>query len=266
VGAIVSSRRARNPIGWLFLAIGVLAAIAAAGEPYAERAFRMPGPIPSLALLAAWTQLWFWYPLLAMSSLFTLLLFPSGLPSPRWRPLLWVSVVAVATVTLMSSLGPTLEASGRRVPNPIGVEGLSSGDLESSALFLAFSVVTGLAVIATTVSVFIRFRRAQGVERQQLKWFAYAAVLFTFTLILAVAFPAWERSPPSQIAFGFAILGLPVSCGIAITRYRLYEIDRLINRTLVYGVLTALLVGVYVGAAVGLGALVRCRDRRTTAW
>jgi hypothetical protein len=258
VGAVIAGRRPRNPIGWLFLAIGLLAAVGALGEAYAERAFRRPGPIPPLGVWAAWTQLWFWYPLFAMSTLFTLLLFPSGLPSRRWRPVLWISVIAVAVVTLMAALDPTIRAAGRTVPNPIGVEGLApGGDVESSRVFFVFSAVTGLALVAATVSIFIRFRRARGVERQQLKWFAYAAALLTLTIALSAAFPAWEATTASQITFGLPVLAIPVACGIAITRYRLYEIDRIINRTIVYGILTALLVGVYVGAAVGLGALAR---------
>jgi hypothetical protein len=258
VGAIIASRRPRNPIGWLFLAIGIVAAIGGFGEAYAENAFSRPGPIPTLAVVAAWIQAWFWYPLFAMSTLFTLLLFPSGLPSRRWRPFLWVSVIAVSLGTLTSWLTPRIEASGRSVRNPIGVEALGpGGDIESTGLFFVFTAVMGVALAASAASVFIRFRRARGVERQQLKWFAFAAALLALVVGASFIFPAFEQTLFSSVMFGLALLAIPLSCGVAITRYRLYDIDRIINRTLVYGVLTALLVGIYVVAAVGLGAVVR---------
>jgi hypothetical protein len=256
VGAIVASRRPRNPIGWVFLGIGLLAALGSMGEHYSDQAFRKPGAPPALAVWAAWTQEWFWYPLVAMSTLFTILLFPSGLPSPRWRPVLWLNVVAVALISLMSALSPTIQAGGGTVPNPIGIEALPVNE-EATILFQVITAVLGLGIVAATVSVFVRFRRSRGVERQQLKWFVYAAALVMLAVAASVVFAAFEQSAAGDTIFGLALLGIPISCGIAITRYRLYEIDRVINRTLVYAILTALLVGIYIGAAVGLGALVR---------
>jgi hypothetical protein len=256
VGAIIAGRRPRNPIGWLFLAIGILTAVAAIGEPFANQPIGPGSDVPISAVLGAWTEEWFWYPLFAMSTVFTLLLFPSGLPSRRWRPVLWVNVVAVALASLMAALSPTVQVGGRRVPNPIGVRVVPE-NVEATVPFQISQLVLGLGIAAATVSVFLRFRRSRGEERQQLKWFAYAAALVASTIAVSIAFPAIERSAASQVLFGFAILGIPISCGIAITRYRLYDIDRVINRTLVYAILTALLVGIYVGAAVGVGALVR---------
>jgi hypothetical protein len=191
-----------------------------------------------------------------MATLFTLLLFPSGLPSRRWRPVLWVSIVAVALVTVTAALSPTLEAAGRRVANPIGIAAFPT-DIEATVPFQVFIAVLGLGIAAATVSVLLRFRRSRGEERQQLKWFAYASALLAFMLVVSALFPALEQSAVSEVLFGLVILGIPISCGIAITRYRLYDIDRVINRTLVYATLTALLVGIYIGAAVGFGALVR---------
>jgi hypothetical protein len=255
VGAVIASRRPRNPIGWLFLGIGVLTAIGALGEAYSDRAFREPGPPSTLAVWAAWTQGWFWYPLFAMCTLFTLLLFPSGLPSRRWRPVLWVSVASLAVVTLMAAMDSTIQAAGRKVPNPIGITALE--DVEATGLFLVFTSLFALGVVAATISIIVRFRRSRGEEREQLKWFAYAAALLAVTLIASLVLPAFERSLAGQLALSVAILGIPVSCGIAITRYRLYDIDRIINRTLVYAVLSVLLVGIYVGAVFGLSAVVR---------
>src|SRR5687768_1238796 len=116
-------------------------------------------------------------------------------------------------------------------------------DIEATVPFQVFIAVLGLGIAAATVSVLLRFRRSRGEERQQLKWFAYASALLAFMLVVSALFPALEQSAVSEVLFGLVILGIPVSCGIAITRYRLYDIDRVINRTLVYATLTALLVG-----------------------
>jgi hypothetical protein len=256
VGAVVASRRPRNPIGWVFLTVGVLAAIGSVGEWYAKAAFSGPGPLPPAALLAAWTQTWFWYPLLATSTFVPLLLFPSGLPSRRWRPVLWLLVVSVASVTVLSALSSTLEWAGRTVPNPIGITGMTTRDIEESLLFQLFGIILTALMAAAVVSLVLRFRRSRGAERQQLKWFVYSAVLVGLSLIASILIPAYERSEVSGLVFGLAISLIPVSCGIAILRYRLYDIDRIINRTLVYGALTVLLAAVYVGLVVGLGTLI----------
>jgi hypothetical protein len=256
VGAVIASQRPRNPIGWVFLSVGVLTAIGSLGEAYAEAAFSRPGPLSPAALLAAWTQTWYWYPLLGTSTLFPLLLFPSGLPSRRWRPVLWLSVLLLASVTVLSALSSTLEAAGRTVPSPIGLRALTIDDIEESLPFQVFGILTGAALVAAVVSLILRFRRSRGVERAQLKWFVYAATLLGLTLTASILIPAFERSVVSGTLLGLALGWIPVSCGIAITRYHLYDIDRIINRTLVYGALTVILAGVYVGAVVGLGTLV----------
>jgi hypothetical protein len=256
VGAVVASQRPRNPIGWVFLSVGVLTAIGSLGEAYTLVTFSRPGPLSPAALLAAWTQTWYWYPLLATSTLFTLLLFPSGLPSRRWRPVLWVSVLALASVTVLSSLSSPLEAAGRSVPNPIGISGLTIDDIEESLPFQVFGILLGAVLVAAVVSLLLRFRRSRGAEREQLKWFVFAATLVGLSLTASILFPAFERSALSGIVLGLAITWIPVASGIAITRYHLYDIDRIINRTLVYGVLTVLLGAVYVGVVVGLGTLV----------
>jgi hypothetical protein len=256
VGAVVASRRPRNPIGWVFLGVGVLTAIGSLGESYSEATFSRPGPLSPAALLAAWTQIWYWYPLLATSTFLPLLLFPSGLPSRRWRPVLWLFVVSATSVTVLSALSSTLEAAGRTVPNPIGISGATASDIEDSFLFSVFGILLTALMAAAVVSLVLRFRRSRGAERQQLKWFVYSAVLVGVSLVASITIPAYERSAASGLVLGFAIWLIPISCGIAIMKYRLYDIDRIINRTLVYGVLTLLLAGVYVGVVVGVGTLV----------
>jgi hypothetical protein len=257
VGAVVASRRPQNPLGWIFLAIGLLTAIAAVAEAYAARVPDRSGPVPAPVALGAWIQNWFWYPLVAMSTLLTMLLFPSGLPSRRWRPVLWSCVAAAAAVTVMAALSPTVQAAGREVPNPLGVTGLNVRDVEETLLFQVFTILLFGGIAAAVISLVGRFRRSRGTERQQLKWFMYAAILVVANIIASVAFPAYERSEASGFVFGLLIGLVPVSCGLAILRYRLYDIDLIINRTLVYGALTAVLALVYVGGVVGVGGLVR---------
>lgn len=256
VGAIVVSRRPRNPVGWVFVAVGALAAVGALGESYLLTV-RQSEALPSLAVWAAWTQEWFWYPLVAMATLFTVLLFPSGLPFPRWRPVLWVCVIATLLGTLTAAFSSSLQVGGRTIANPIGIDTFPPDFDENSVAFQIFGGTLLLGLVAATFSIFLRFRRSRGDERQQLKWFAFAAALMPAFLLVGIAFPGLDETAASQVLFGSAILGIPVSCGIAITRYHLYDIDRVINRTLVYAAVTALLVGIYIGAVVGLSAVAR---------
>ncbi|HWO70795.1 MAG TPA: ATP-binding protein [Actinomycetota bacterium] len=254
VGAVVASRRPGNPIGWLFLGIGVLVAVGAVGEDYAEIAFSRPGPPSALGILAAWSQTWFWYPLVAMATAFPLLLFPSGLPSRGWRPVLWLAVLSVAAITVASALRPTLSMVGRTVPNPIGVEWTGVRDIEETLAFQIFSLVFGAILVAAAASLLVRFRRSRGEERLQLKWFSFAAILLASSIALATLVPALDRSRifGSVILLGLAFI--PIACGIAIVRHRLFDIDLVINRTVVFGALAAFVTGVYVAIVVGLGS------------
>ncbi|HXF71597.1 MAG TPA: hypothetical protein VNO79_03185, partial [Actinomycetota bacterium] len=255
VGAVVASRRPRNPIGWLFIGIGTLVAVGAVGETYAEMAFSSAGPISTLGVLAAWTQAWFWYPLLAMATVFTLLLFPSGLPSRRWRPVLWLAVLATGAITIAAALQPTLSAAGRTVQNPIGIGWPDVRDIERTALFQAFSMVFGGTLVAAAVSLFLRFRRSRGDERLQLKWFVFAAGVLAASIALATAVPAFDRSDAGGLATSLALAFIPIACGIAIVRHRLYDIDLVINKAVVFGTLAAFITAVYVAIVVGLGSL-----------
>jgi hypothetical protein len=133
---------------------------------------------------------------------------------------------------------------------------MSAKDVEESPLFAVFGFTLVLVVPAAVGSLILRFRRSRGAERQQLKWFAFAATLIGISFVPSVLVPAYERSAVSGLVFGFVIWLIPLSCGIAILRYRLYDIDRIINKTLVYGLLTALLGGAYAGVVFGIGGLV----------
>jgi len=251
VGAVIVAHRPGNAVGWIFSAIGLLSSTGVLALEYAEYAYlTRPGSLPG-AVLAAWYS-WWWLPVLALILVFTLLLFPTGrLLSARWRPVAVVAAVGVAATVVLGALQPTLTLQNEdfTVRNPIGVAGVphpENGALGAVLLGLLF-VCTAAAV----VSVVLRFRRSRGVERQQLKWFTYAAALMVVAnLVTGYLLPAGEVN---DVLFGLTIAFVPIAAGSAILRYRLYDIDRLINRTLVYAALTALLGAAYAGAVLVLG-------------
>jgi hypothetical protein len=253
VGALVVAHRPGNPIGWIFSAIALLAFTAGLAAEYATYALvTRPGSLPG-ATFAAWYTSWPWYPTLALALIFTPLLFPTGrLLSPRWRPLAWLAGAATAAFTVLAALKADLVLGdpdlGKHhvIKNPIGIAGIENPE-ESTIGGVLLGLMT-LSALVAFVSLVLRFRRSQGEERQQLKWFTYAGALVPLTW-LGDFLPA----PVDTIVSASPIVFLPVAAGIAILRYRLYDIDRLINRTLVYGSLTALLAGVYAGGVLVLG-------------
>jgi hypothetical protein len=254
VGAVIVSRQPRNRIGWLCCAAGLLGGLAAFSAEYARYALGPHGGSLPGGLAMAWLNGWvgtFWAGLVF---LFVLLLFPTGrLPSRRWRPVAWACAVCVTVLCVQQAVMPgPLEASGQL--NPLGI------DSAREALEWIYGLVTICFVVLMLLcasSVVGRFRRAGGVERQQLKWFAYGAgqlaVLFALSLGLPGVWNRWVSLTMSDVVFGISFALIPVTIGIAILRYRLYDIDRLIRRTLVYGLLTALLAAVYAGLVLSLG-------------
>jgi hypothetical protein len=250
VGALIVTHRPGNAIGWIFSAIALLAFTGQLAGQYATYAYATrPGSLPG-ATLAAWYGYWPWWLVLTLTLIFTPLLFPTGrLLSPRWRPVAWLAGVTTAVLTVGTSLRTELElAPGQVIANPIGVAAVGNPEQSPVALVL-IGLLTVLAAVAFG-SLVLRFRRSRGEERQQLKWFTYAAALVPLSVI-GDSLPAVV----GDLANDVPIVLLPVAAGIAILRHRLYDIDRLINRTLVYGLLTALLAGVYVGAVLVLGQI-----------
>jgi hypothetical protein len=252
VGAVIVAHRPGNAIGWLFSAVGLLEITGVLAMEYAGYGYiSRPGSLPG-AVAAAWYQQW-WTPILILVFVFTLLLFPTGrLLTARWRPVAVAAVTATAGMVALNALQPTLTLpdTGYRVGNPIGLA--AAQDLQDGAVG---ALLAGLLLICTgaaILSVVLRFRRSQGVERQQLKWFSYAAVLVVLGEL------ALDNIPTIRflaVLFGLLIALVPTAAGIAILRYRLYGIDRIINRTLVYGLLTVVLGLGYVGAVLVLGQL-----------
>jgi hypothetical protein len=255
VGAVIVARRPANAIGWIFSAIGLLAATGWPAMEYAAYAYlTRPGSLPGASWAAWYQQLW-WTPMFALLAIATPLLFPTGrLPSARWRPVAAVAALVTVALELLFAFRPTirLQVQDRTyaVDNPIGLAWVP--DPETSAVGGALFGVLTACLVAAVLSLVLRFRRSHGVERQQLKWFTYAGVL----LILGGPLASYLLpSSVSDVSFGLAIALVPVAAGIAILRYRLYDIDRLISRTLVYGLLTTLLAGVYVLVVLVLGQL-----------
>jgi len=248
VGALIVAHRPGNAIGWIFSAIALLAFTGQLANEYATYAYvTRPGSLPG-AILAAWYASWSWFVVVALALVFTPLLFPTGrLLSPRWRPVAWLAGVTTVALTVLGALQANLDLVGDQViANPIGIA--AEENPEVSAVGAGLLILLVLVIAVAFASLVIRFRRSRGAERQQLKWFTYAGALLPLALL-----DDYLPAPVGDLVFGVVIVFLPVAAGIAILRYRLYDIDRLINRTLVYGLLTALLAGVYGGAVLILG-------------
>ena len=250
VGALVVARRPGNVVGWIFSAVGLLAATGVFSMEYAEHALvTRPGGLP-FATAAAWYANWFWFPLIGLAMVFTLLFFPTGrLLSPRWRALAWLATLSLVLMTVLVALKPTLELQNEdfAIRNPIGVGAI--GDVEENAVGSVLFVLFLISLVGAAVSLVVRFRRSGGEERQQLKWFTFAAALLPLNLVLDYV-PGYERL--GDAPFSLMIAFVPAAAGIAILRYRLYDIDIIVNRALVYGALTAVLGATYFGLVVML--------------
>jgi hypothetical protein len=255
MGAIVASRRSENLVGWLLGLYGLAQSISHFSGQYAIYALlAQPDSLPAGEAMA-WVSSWLLFIIIGFSVFFILLFPTGGLPSRRWRWVTWLTVAFVLVGVILGafSSGP-VEGLGP-IRNPLGIEGFSN--VYNSILF---TMVPTFLLVAAASSVFMRLRRAKGVERQQIKWFAYAAAATVIGLFLAYVIPTMIDTPLWFERAGYAVLiavipSLPISIGIAILRYRLYDIDIIINRTLVYGSLTAILAGVYFGSVTATQAL-----------
>jgi signal transduction histidine kinase len=259
VGALVSSRLPRNPIGWIFLTVGLLYALVA----LAAALYVYGTPSTPIYNWAYWFGSWIWLPATILPVTFILLVFPDGhLPSPRWRVVSWSAALGLAMIVLgiMGYPGP-LESWGLET-NPFGIPGaapLLGKMLTFGSIFLGFGVMGSLAAYS------VRFRRSAGIEREQMKWLVYAVGIYLAGAGLSsIAWFIWPAFPWKQdlniILTDLGILGIAVASAIAILRHRLYDINLIINRTFVYSSLTlgvAVLYGLGIGA---LGALFQARS------
>ena len=244
IGGLIAARRPSNPLGWLLISIS-LVGISVLGDEYGQRAvITAPGslPFPSVgaAVAAVSTGLGFSF------FVFVPLLFPNGRPlASRWRWVVRLAVAGIALIVVGTTLNPHPTDIDGRLTNPLGVAAL--GDVRAAVEGVG-AAMWGSAVVLSVISAVLRFRRSAGIERQQMKWFTYA--VFVMPVALAVANATFERP---LIAVPAAIIGssaVPVAIAVSVLRYRLYEIDRIINRTVVYAVLTGVLAIAYVGPVV----------------
>jgi signal transduction histidine kinase len=273
-GALIASRRPGNPVGWLYCAMGFLGALTTFAQQYAIRGLLAhPGSLPA-AVFIAWVEQWsFWFVFPAGIAL-VLLLFPTGRPaSPRWRPLVWIGLTCALLMVVGSMFSPGPMSDPLRPPsgpgadfgvqNPFGIGPLGP------ALDLADSVGrigAFLLILVAAAGIVIRLVRSRGDERQQLKWVAYAGSVIALgvlgTIFLGSSGPFGVPVNPALQNFAFGVVlagfvvGLPVATAIAVLKYRLYDIDLVINKTLLFGAMAAFITVVYVAIVVGIGHLV----------
>jgi hypothetical protein len=250
IGAIIASRLPANPVGWLFCAAACTIAVECLSAEYAIYAL-LARPESSLPLseALAWLTFWAWIPSIGCIVL-SLLLFPNGeLPSSRWRWLAWLSVLLTIAGAVWVALSPGVIGNLGFSRNPLGIEGLPRGYKPVQ------TIMSALVFVAAVSTLGLRLLRTRGIERQQIKWPAFVAVvagvgsvLYDTAISEAIGLRWLEWA--GYVVVVAALVSFPISIGIAIVRYRLYEIDTFINRTLVYALLTAILAAVYFGAVV----------------
>ena len=259
-GAFVASRRPENPVGWLFIAFGAAAAIRFTGSQYATYALLTHrDSLPAGDFVASFA-VHLWHPALGLLT-FSFLLFPHGrLLSPRWRIVAWVSAISCVTALISGMLEYEFLREYTWPENMSFVKPLFTGSLaEVAATVFWYSSMVILAMLFVSGgSLVLRLRRSVGEERQQLKWVVYSVALLAFAVPSTILVIIVVQSLESVRVF-FAVLFplIPISVGIAILRYRLSEIDRIINHTLVYGALTVMLVAVYAGSIIILQGFLR---------
>jgi hypothetical protein len=233
VGALLAWKRPGNPIGWLLSATGGAYAVGASNVLLAH--------FPRTLTLAKWLG-WIWLLGLGLC-VFVVLLFPSGnLPSRRWRPVAWAAGAGLAGWVLGNAFAPAIFTGSPSEPNPVGVTG-PAGDIFKIMAFggLLLIAATGLAAV---LSLAFRYRRARTAERAQLKWLVYAGAVIVVAALATI--PIASSNLQNAISSG-AVALVPVAIGVAVLRYRLYDIDRVISRTVSYAIVTGLLVGIYAG-------------------
>ena len=269
VGALIASRRPGNAIGWIFCAVGLALAVATAASGYADYALYGDGGALPVPELAAWLSVWLNIVVLSVAPCLLFLLFPDGrLPSVRWRPAVWLVAATGGGIFLILAFSPGEldQYTYPGLPNPLGVGGVV-GEL------LAAVESTGngflpIAILVSISSMIVRFRRSSGRERLQLKWVAYTAALTAASFLASFVLPGPVPQVIQDAVFFLgvaAFAAIPIAAGIAILRYRLYDIDLLINRTLVYGALTLSLATIYVGGIVLIQGLFRALTEQETS-
>ena len=249
IGAIIASRLPANPVGWLFCAAACTIAVECLSAEYAIYTLVARPDLLPIGEALAWLAFWAWIPSIGCIVL-SLLLFPNGrLPSSRWRWLAWLTVLLTIAGAVWVALSPGVIGNLGFIRNPLGIEGLPRGYKPVQ------TIMSALVFVAAVSTLGLRLLRTRGIERQQIKWPAFVAVvagvgsvLYDTAISEAIGLRWLEWAGYAVVVV--ALVGFPISIGIAIVRYRLYDIDRIINRTLVYGALTIVLVAVYFGGII----------------
>ncbi|MDQ3316379.1 MAG: hypothetical protein M3522_03480 [Actinomycetota bacterium] len=265
VGAMIASKRPENAVGWLCLAVGLLWTLIGAFEYYSYYGAATPGSVPFPVAIAGISD-WMWVPAMGLLGTYVLLLFPDGrLPSRRWRPLAWLSGAVILLLSLVVVLAPGRLGNLAGVRKPFGIEG---AEWLTAGAYVLLPLLP-LCMLASALSLVLRYRRSGGEERQQIKWMAFSAsvvvVLYAMAMVVSVAFPEESWTTAGSVwwlnLLTYVVLAsfttVPIAVGIAVLKYRLYEIDVIINRALVYAALTATLALSYLGSVVTLQYVLR---------
>jgi len=257
IGALVASRHPRNPIGWIFVAVSLLYALTA----FSAALLINRSPSSPVYEWADWFGSWLWVPAVMLPVTFVPLVFPDGhLPSSRWRFVAWSAALGLALAVLAMMLDPSLQASaGQEIATPFNLHKPSP---VVDFLLIICEILLAIGVLGSLAAFLVRFRRSAGVEREQMKWLAYALGMYVLLSLLA-SLVAWLwpgfgwGMELSIVVTNLGILGIAVAAMVAILRYRLYDIDLIINRTLVYSALTVGVAALYVLVVVGLGVFLQ---------
>jgi hypothetical protein len=253
VGALIIWQRPGNALGWVMAAIGLLAVWGVSADSYADYAYAAGQQADLLFLVSLWISFWYWFPLLGLSLIFTPLLFPDGRPpSQRWRPVVWAAGLALGLITFLAAFKERMEFQGIVMDNPVGIPGIA--DPEKSQLGAVLFGVFFVLLFAALTSVVVRYLRSGGVQRHQIKWLMFATLLAVLTMVSETFVEILENS---EVLFAVSLILFPAAIAVAIFRYRLYDIDVIINRALVYGALTVSLVLVYLMGVAGVQMVFR---------
>jgi hypothetical protein len=258
VGLVIAWKRPTNPVGWLFLVTGLMMALNIFSAEYSGRVAFADASLPGAPLLAWAESMWLLGPLVALP--LAIVLFPDGrLPSSRWRPALTVAVSLALIVTAMAALSPgDLVGYEGRIVNPLGAPG-EVGRLAAWAAEVG-TILQLLPSLIAIAAIGVRLRRAGGAERQQLKWLLYPLALFVTMISIGIAVASTQPALADDVVWMFtvallALAAVPIAAGIAILRHRLYDIDVVIRRTVVYGAVVVILGISYVGLVLGFQGL-----------
>jgi hypothetical protein len=253
VGILIATRHPDNAIGWIFCASAAVNGLGALASGYADYGQAEGGSAGSLAQAAAWYATLSWIPVVLVPVAYLPLLFPDGrLPSRRWRPVAWCAALGIAAAFLTAGTQPGALEDYPNLTNPYAVDSAVRTIGEGVSAMVVLGVL-----VASPLSLILRFRRARYEQRQQIKWLVWAGALAAATIAIGTAGYQLLTPEVANVAILLSVLGLPVATGIGILRHRLYDVDVVINRTIVYGALTVTLAAGYLGSVLLLQLLLR---------